>query len=49
MKLFANCAPNAAEMSLPVRGAWVEIDSREFIEALSVGRSPCGERGLKLE
>ena len=34
-------------MSLPVRGAWIEIksDKRELIEALC--RSPCGERGLK--
>ena len=34
-------------MSLPVRGAWIEI--RRYI-ALTHGRpcrSPCGERGLK--
>ena len=33
--------------SLPVRGAWVEInvDVRDIY--LTIGRSPCGERGLK--
>ena len=33
--------------SLPVRGAWVEICATNFVRR-SVGRSPCGERGLKL-
>ena len=34
--------------SLPVRGAWIEInvDVRDIY--LTIGRSPCGERGLKL-
>ena len=35
-------------LSLPVRGAWVEISAEEAVEAAVVGRSPCGERGLKL-
>ena len=26
--------------SLPVQGAWIEIDKRELIEALSVGVAP---------
>ena len=33
-------------MSLPVRGAWVEIYSAEGHTA-KCSRSPCGERGLK--
>ena len=34
-------------MSLPVRGAWVEIDLEAF-RLVCPCRSPCGERGLKL-
>ena len=33
--------------SLPVRGAWVEIRTMKSARFPSVGRSPCGERGLK--
>ena len=34
--------------SLPVRGAWVEIDLlATSVESLAICRSPCGERGLK--
>ena len=36
------CCP----MSLPVRGAWIEILVKLNGE-YQVGRSPCGERGLK--
>ena len=36
-----------AVLSLPMRGAWIEIAKCEII-AWVVGRSPCGERGLKL-
>ena len=34
-------------LSLPVRGAWVEILSANSITAGTLCRSPCGERGLK--
>ena len=39
--------PKTKAGSLPVRGAWIEmpIMSRQYIAIL--GRSPCGERGLK--
>ena len=32
--------------SLPVRGAWIEIE-KYHIQPVKIGRSPCGERGLK--
>ena len=35
-------------MSLPVRGAWIEITDARDVRTLMDGRSPCGERGLKL-
>ena len=35
-------------MSLPVRGAWVEMGSAAKSSGHSACRSPCGERGLKL-
>ena len=34
--------------SLPVRGAWVEITLMDGFLPEQLGRSPCGERGLKL-
>ena len=34
-------------MSLPVRGAWVEIKVHPLLVEFE-SRSPCGERGLKL-
>ena len=47
----SDCNPVHRELfvSLPVRGAWIEIksDKRELIDALC--RSPCGERGLKCD
>ena len=33
--------------SLPVRGAWIEIVPTKHIFLAVIGRSPCGERGLK--
>ena len=38
----------ALSSSLPVRGAWVEIAVPRTTSASVQGRSPCGERGLKL-
>ena len=34
-------------LSLPMRGAWIEIISRHLRMQSSRRRSPCGERGLK--
>ena len=34
-------------VSLPVRGAWVEMAGMRSMTRAQVGRSPCGERGLK--
>ena len=34
-------------MSLPVRGAWIEILAVRPPEVYTPRRSPCGERGLK--
>ena len=34
-------------VSLPVRGAWVEIAMYAVIASFWSSRSPCGERGLK--
>ena len=34
-------------LSLPVRGAWIEIRQIASVVHLMLGRSPCGERGLK--
>ena len=35
-------------LSLPVRGAWIEISPSFDTSVIAVRRSPCGERGLKL-
>ena len=35
-------------LSLPVRGAWIEIRRNLRGDYRQAGRSPCGERGLKL-
>ena len=40
-------AQNADVMSLPVRGAWIEIVRDIVLSYVLCGRSPCGERGLK--
>ena len=36
-------------MSLPIRGAWIEILSILTVSLYGFCRSPSGERGLKLE
>ena len=33
--------------SLPMRGAWIEINTDYALTLMAIGRSPCGERGLK--
>ena len=35
-------------LSLPVRGAWVEMKTQKSFALTRWSRSPCGERGLKL-
>ena len=47
MKLVATNTAALHIESLPVRGAWVEIASRSAFSSSRIGRSPCGERGLK--
>ena len=47
MKLPGCARLDLVALSLPVRGAWVEIDKEEQRRAGKAGRSPCGERGLK--
>ena len=37
----------SASTSLPVRGAWIEIALEIASPTRTIGRSPCGERGLK--
>ena len=34
-------------LSLPMRGAWIEIANRAIVVNMVQSRSPCGERGLK--
>ena len=40
--------PTPPMTSFPARGAWIEITSAETDRTPSEGRSPQGERGLKL-
>ena len=35
------------KLSLPVRGAWIEMDALSKRRENRRSRSPCGERGLK--
>ena len=37
----------ARTTSLPMRGAWIEIGNAKVWFGTQLGRSPCGERGLK--
>ena len=48
MKYFKADKQHPAAVSLPVRGAWVEISVSIPETNGATGRSPCGERGLKL-
>ena len=47
MKSHADVLPPLTKQSLPVRGAWVEIEAVGVLDGVEAGRSPCGERGLK--
>ena len=47
MKSYAARQTALELLSLPVRGAWIEIMSTLGAMLKSMGRSPCGERGLK--
>ena len=38
-----------SEESLPMRGAWIEMQGNRRRHQAPHRRSPCGERGLKLE
>ncbi len=46
MKLLLQLLHHLLLLSLPVRGAWVEIITASYALYAS-RRSPCGERGLK--
>ena len=47
MKSGPGLARKFRAASLPVWGAWVEISILPDCARLDLGRSPCGERGLK--
>ena len=47
MKLRPVAKLRKAAVSLPVRGAWIEIVATVDEDNRRAGRSPCGERGLK--
>ena len=49
IEIFSCSSQHSDRASLPMRGAWIEIipdPSGGFV--IPTGRSPCGERGLKL-
>ena len=47
LKYTANKTWYKCAVSLPVRGAWIEILLQESHLPIKRCRSPCGERGLK--
>ena len=47
LKYIGNNISSATMMSLPLRGAWIEISAHNIQNKYAVSRSPCGERGLK--
>ena len=47
LKFVKQGLQNHTRMSLPIRGAWIEISSRRPTVRKSTSRSPSGERGLK--
>ena len=48
MKYRSSSYPDVMLKSLPVRGAWIEIEAETRTQTGISCRSPCGERGLKL-
>ena len=45
---YINIQPeHIIDLSLPARGAWIEIVMQDIIAPKFLGRSPHGERGLK--
>ena len=49
MKFRYSQPPLVTTLSLPVRGAWVEMQKCALYVSKTRRRSPCGERGLKCE
>ena len=47
LKWILGIETETIRLSLPVRGAWVEISARAQQGRCAFCRSPCGERGLK--
>ena len=47
LKFYHDTFAKDSKLSLPVRGAWIEISRSLFARKQRCGRSPCGERGLK--
>ncbi len=47
MKCVGKLLLERVALSLPVRGAWIEINVSGVTVLDDVRRSPCGERGLK--
>ena len=47
IEIFLSRYPVQPHRSLPVRGAWIEMICLLTSSNSPVGRSPCGERGLK--
>ena len=48
IEIFVFPALRFCTVSLPMRGAWIEIVHELETRSDANGRSPCGERGLKL-
>ena len=47
MKFLLPVVEVPSDESLPVRGAWIEMQALTSLLADVLRRSPCGERGLK--
>ncbi len=49
IEIFALGLLASLHLSLPVRGAWIEMKPCGFPRRAVARRSPCGERGLKCQ